>query len=182
MNQEELNKILEEHEKWLINSEEGKRADLRNADLRNADLRNADLRYADLSYADLSYADLREADLKKADLRNADFRFANLKKADLRNADLRFANLRFADLVNADFRKADLRYADFRDANFDYSIFPLWCGSFNMIVDGKFISQLIYHIFRLQGEDENLEKIKKTEWLKNIANQFHRADECGKIK
>ena len=73
MKQEELNRVLKLHRKWLNGEEEGLRADLSYAnlngsDLRNADLRNADLRGADLSYADLSYADLRNADLRGADL------------------------------------------------------------------------------------------------------------------
>ena len=53
INQEELNKILKEHELWL-KGEGGKRADLSNVDLSNVDLRYADLRYADLSNTDLS--------------------------------------------------------------------------------------------------------------------------------
>ncbi|EDP7560524.1 pentapeptide repeat-containing protein [Listeria monocytogenes] len=62
MKQEELDIILENHEKWL-RDEGGERADL-----RCADLSNANLRHADLSNADLSNADLREADLSYADL------------------------------------------------------------------------------------------------------------------
>ena len=69
--QEELNKILELHKKWLMDEDGGVRADLRNADLRNANLR---------------YANLRNADLRNADLYNADLRYANLRYADLRNA------------------------------------------------------------------------------------------------
>lgn len=74
MEQAKLNKILDEHKKWLrTNGNEGQRANLRYADLSSADLSyanliSANLRYADLSSADLSYADLRSADLRSADL------------------------------------------------------------------------------------------------------------------
>ena len=79
MNRAELNKILEEHKKWLMTAgEEGKRADLSSADLRHADLSSEDLRHADLRYANLSSADLRYADLRHADLRYADLSSANL--------------------------------------------------------------------------------------------------------
>ncbi|HBI5936458.1 TPA: pentapeptide repeat-containing protein, partial [Listeria monocytogenes] len=50
MKQEELDIILENHEKWL-RDEGGERADLRCADLSNANLRHADLSNADLSNA-----------------------------------------------------------------------------------------------------------------------------------
>ena len=64
MNQSELNKILEEHKKWLKTGyREGKKADLSSADLRSADLRYANLSYADLRSANLSYANLSSADL-----------------------------------------------------------------------------------------------------------------------
>ncbi|EAA0137940.1 pentapeptide repeat-containing protein [Listeria monocytogenes] len=72
MNQEELDIIVDNHEKWL-RGEGDARADLRladlsYADLRCADLRGADLRGADLRWANLSYADLREVDLSDAKL------------------------------------------------------------------------------------------------------------------
>ena len=82
-----LEKILEEHKKWL-NGDAGIRADLSRADLIGADLRGADLTEADLRGADLTEADLRGANLTEADLRGADLRGADLSRADLRGADL----------------------------------------------------------------------------------------------
>jgi len=58
MNADELQAVLENHKKWSINNEEGKRAYLRGADLRGANLRDADLRDADLRDADLRGAKL----------------------------------------------------------------------------------------------------------------------------
>ena len=60
MNQEELNKILESHKKWLNNEEGGIKADLRWADLYGANLREADLREADLYGANLREANLSD--------------------------------------------------------------------------------------------------------------------------
>ncbi|EEO2779412.1 pentapeptide repeat-containing protein [Listeria monocytogenes] len=101
MKQEELDIILENHEKWL-RDEGGERADLRCADLSNANLRHADLREADLRHADLSNADLSNADLREADLREVNLSYANLRHADLSNADLREADLREVNLSYAD--------------------------------------------------------------------------------
>ena len=63
MKQEELQKILDAHKKWINGEDGGARADLRGADLGGANLRGANLSYANLRYADLRYADLRGADL-----------------------------------------------------------------------------------------------------------------------
>ena len=67
MDKEKLQKILDEHKKWL-NNEGGKRADLRGADLRFVKLIGANLSCADLRGADLRGADLRDVDLRDADL------------------------------------------------------------------------------------------------------------------
>ncbi|EBH4182934.1 pentapeptide repeat-containing protein [Listeria monocytogenes] len=96
MKQEELDIILENHGKWLLN-EGGERADLSNADLKNTNLRFADLSYANLRFADLSYANLRFADLSYANLSNADLSYANLSNANFRGVDLSDANLNWVN-------------------------------------------------------------------------------------
>ena len=58
MNQEELQKILEAHKKWINNEDGGVRADLSEADLRGANLRGTSLSGANLRRADLRGADL----------------------------------------------------------------------------------------------------------------------------
>ncbi|EAF0949797.1 pentapeptide repeat-containing protein [Listeria monocytogenes] len=77
MKQEELDIILENHGKWLLN-EGGERANLSNIDLKNTNLRFANLRLAYLRGADLSNANLSYANLSYADLRRADLSGANL--------------------------------------------------------------------------------------------------------
>ncbi|AVV08969.1 TPA: pentapeptide repeat-containing protein [Listeria monocytogenes] len=62
MKQEELDIILEKHEKWL-RDEGGERADLRHANLTNANLTNAVLTGADLRHANLTNANLSDANL-----------------------------------------------------------------------------------------------------------------------
>ena len=166
MNQSELNKILEEHKKWLETGyREGKKADLSSADLRSADLRSANLRYANLSSANLSYAKLRSANLYSADLCSADLSYANLSYANLRYADLRSANL--------------------SSANLDYSVFPLWCGGLNVDIDDKQAIQLLYHLVKnvlySKNTSDELKALMSNEAIINKANEFHRVNECGLI-
>ena len=99
-----LEKILEDHKKWL-NNEGGKRANLSYADLSDADLSSADLRHVYLIGANLSDTDLSYADLRNANLRHANLSSANLRHANLSSADLRYANLSNADLINADLKE-----------------------------------------------------------------------------
>jgi hypothetical protein len=135
----------------------------------------ANLRGANLGGTDLREADLRWTNLRGANLRETDLRWTNLRGANLRGADLGEANLRGANLMEANLRGANLRGADL-----DFSYFLLWCGSFDMKVDLKFIYQLCYHICRLENNTKTF-KIIKT-FLKPFANRFHRVNECGKIK
>ena len=109
MTQEELDKIVEQHQHWIHEDTDGwedmranlSGAYLSGADLRGADLRGADLRGADLSGANLSGAYLSGADLSWANLRGANLSEANLRGAYLSWADLSWANLRGANLSGA---------------------------------------------------------------------------------
>lgn len=131
ISKKELNKILDDHQKWIdtryTENVAGKRADLseknlfradlRGADLRDAILRNAFLRGADLSGAILSRADLRWADLPGADLSNATLTGADFSHADLSGAKLGGADLKGAILFDAYLGKANLRGAYINQAN-----------------------------------------------------------------
>lgn len=100
----------------------------------------------------------------QADLQNDD-----LQDADFRGADLRYANLYGANLWNADFRGADI----------DYSCWPLWCGSLNVKVDRRIFCQLAYHLCRVIVDDDDCKEAQLM--LGRLANEFHRADECGRV-
>ena len=67
MNEDELKSMLEQHRLWL-DSNGGKRANLRGADLEGTNLRDANLQGADLRGVDLRDADMRGVDLRRADL------------------------------------------------------------------------------------------------------------------
>ena len=142
----ELTKILELHQKWLNNENDGRYADLRYADLRYADLRGANLTGANLTGADLTGADLRGANLTGANLTGANLTGANLTGADLRGANLTGADLRGTNLTGADLRNADLRNANLTDANLRYanleniSINESTTGITNFCPDGSFVA------------------------------------------
>ena len=145
----DLNKILKEHKLWLENKG-GKRANLREANLREADLRETDL---------------REANLREADLREANLREANLERANLERTNLREANLRGTNLRGADLRGADL----------DFSCWPLWCGSFDTVVNDRIVSQLLYHIKMLNTKKCSTEVHKQLQSIiKNNSNLFNK--------
>jgi uncharacterized protein YjbI with pentapeptide repeats len=93
MDNVKLQEIIESHGKWLINRDNGSRANLRGADLRGADLCGANLCDADLCDADLCGANLCGANLRGANLCDADLCGANLCGANLRGANLRGADL-----------------------------------------------------------------------------------------
>ena len=174
MTQNELDKILKNHKKWLSDEEGGRQADLRAADLRAAALRAAALRAANLWGADLRAADLQSAYLQSAYLQAANLRAANLRAANLRAADFQAADLRGVDFQGVDFQAADLR-----GANIDYSCWPLWCGSLDVIVDRRIFCQLAYHLCRVIVDDDDCKTAQLM--LGRLANEFHRVDECGRV-
>lgn len=160
INAEELKKVLELHELWVISGGMmGERADLRSTDLsrkylenidltdailRHSNLRSANMKNADLTGADLRYAALRGANLSGANMTNsyltgAILAGANLAGADLRHADMRFTDLRGsilkgADLTHADIKGADTKSANLAGAHIESGAIPMACPS-----DGAFI-------------------------------------------
>lgn len=133
MNKEELDEILEKHEKWF-NCEDGVEcanltdANLTGANLIGANLAHANLRYADLAYANLiganfRYANLTGADLTGANLMGANLIGANLIDAKLIETDLTDANLTVADLIDTNLAHADLTDANLTGADIQNTIF-----------------------------------------------------------
>jgi len=70
MTQQELDAVLELHDKWLQGEESGKKAELSGRNLSGLNL------HTDLSRANLRDANLRDADLRDADLSRADLDFS----------------------------------------------------------------------------------------------------------
>lgn len=195
MRQEELEKILEVHKEWINDNEKGVRADLSGvclreenlseADLSGANLSRSDLRSAELSGADLSGANLSRADLRRTDISGVDLRSANLSGADLRGANLSRANLSRADLSGANLRSANLSGADLsganlRGADLDFASLSLWCGVLEVKTDKRIAAQLAYHFCRLDCNDP--EYLSARNKILKFANEFHRVDECGRVK
>ena len=106
-------------------------------------------------------------------------------------ADLRRAYLRHADLSGADLSGADLRYANLSDANLsganmDYSCLPLWCGGLKMHIDDKIAIQILYHLLSSVSYSRHvspdIKKMLLTSAIVDLANIFHRIDECEKLE
>lgn len=115
-----------------------------------------------------------DAETVSAAVQNAVKSGANLFWANLSGADLRWADLRGADLSGADLRGADV----------DFSCWPLRCGSLNVKIDKIIFCQLLYHALRAgqSVDDQEVKKLFEIPEMVNLANQFHRVDECGKIE
>ena len=145
---------------------------------------DAETTSAAVQYAVENRLSLRGADLSRANLREANLSRANLRGADLLVANLRGANLSGANLGGADLRWASLSGADLSGADVDFSCWPLWCGSLNVKIDKRIFCQLLYHTLRAgkSFDDPEVKKLFEIPEIVNLANQFHRVDECGKIE
>ncbi|OFE74423.1 pentapeptide repeat-containing protein [Listeria monocytogenes] len=91
MKQEELDIILENHGKWLLN-EGGERANLSNIDLNGIDLSGSNLERAYLKNTNLTGANLSNVNMQSTYLRGVNFEEACLTGANLSNADLNLIN------------------------------------------------------------------------------------------
>ena len=102
---------------------------------------------------------------------------------DGKRADLSDANLSGSNLSSSNLRGANLCGANLSSANIDFSCLPLWCGSLSAHFDDRQIIQLIYHTVKSGLNSKNTSEEVKNEITKliDLANRFHRVDECGRI-
>jgi len=96
----------------------------------------------------------------------------NKGERDFQGVDLEGADLRAAHLERAHLEEAHLERAHLEGADFDFSVWPLWCGSFDVFVDMDLVYQLSLHICKLNNDSSEFKKIKK--FLIPYANKFHR--------
>ena len=91
-----------------------------------------------------------------------------------------------ANMRDADLQGADMRDANMQRANIDYSAWPLWCGSLTAHVDDRIAIQLLYHTLSVVQYSpyvsDELKRTLLTEPVVDIANRFHRVDECGALE
>ena len=83
-----------------------------------------------------------------------------------------------------DLRRADLKVADLSRSNIDFSCWPLRCGSLGVKIDKRIFCQLLYHTLRAgkSVDDPKVKRLFEIPDVVDLANQFHRVDECGKIE
>ena len=165
MKQEELNKILDEHELWVKScATKGKQADLSDehleglafddralsqASFRGAYLDGAKFIDAILVGVDFEGANLKNTDFSCANAWGANFNETNCKDALFLSANLTEASFEGADLDGASFAQANLSNASFEDVkNIDSAEFDNTVGIFPVCPsDGSFTGWTI-------GEDE----------------------------
>ena len=120
--EEELKKIIENHQHWLREDcygWEDMRANLEVANLESVNLYGANLKGANLEGANLYGANLEGANLKGANLYGANLKVANLESANLYGAYLKSANLKSANLEGANLKGANLEGANLEGANLE---------------------------------------------------------------
>lgn len=109
MTQEQLNEILELHERWADNiacgrsgsDYGGKRANFKNEiigglDFSDKDLQGANFKDSCLRYCDFRGTNLQDANLKGADIRGSNFYMASLSGANTENVLYNYKTLFFA--------------------------------------------------------------------------------------
>lgn len=107
--------------------------------------------------------------------------FANLRYADLSGADLNCADLSCANLSGA-----DLNCANLRDADLDYAALKLNCDTLHLQIDDRTAIQFVYHtLSNALGSANTSDRVKSilsAPELIELANEFHRVGECGKLE
>ena len=134
MTQEELNKILDKHEKWLNDEEGGERADLSGKDVQGLDF---------------SFRNLKRAYMAGTNMEGAD-----MIRANMIGAEMTGANMTRANMIGVNLTEADMTGTNMAGANIDFSALPLWCGGLDFKIDERQAKQLMYHVVNLMQHSE----------------------------
>jgi uncharacterized protein YjbI with pentapeptide repeats len=116
-------------------------------DLKNKKLREREWDYCKFEDCNFEYSDLSDSIIENCEFINCNFYHCDMDNCYLKNSIFRECNIKMVNLL-----RTDLTNADFSTSNIDYSSFPLWCGSFNVILDDKQKQQLLYHLLRIAPE------------------------------
>lgn len=100
----------------------------------------------------------------------------------MNNEELKEILEKHAKYLNGD---PDGERADLYGANIDFSCLSLCCGSLHVHFDNRQMIQILYHLLSVVSyskyASEEMKEALLTPELCEIANKFHRVDECGKI-
>ena len=103
-------------------------------------------------------------------------------RLNLQGVDLRGANFQGANLRGANLRGANLQGVDLRGADLDFTSLSFSCKGLKWKIDRRIVCQILYHLGSMEIDDAELTKFIKSKIFLKLANQFHRADECGELK
>lgn len=194
MTRNELEKILDAHQKWMCEEKGGVRADLRCVDLSGVDLRNANLNSANmfgvnlhganlscayLANTDLRYTNLSDADLHAVYTGGANLSYANLSDTNLERArldctDLRYTNLSGANLVEAKLTGVELKGSNLSGAKGLLSAIDYMKLNFERVDDGY----IVYKTFGGQYTPPENWEVRPGSVLTESVN-FDRTEDCG---
>ena len=92
------------------------------------------------------------------------------EKANLRYSNLSHSDLRGSNLSGSDLSCSDLRDSDLSGSDLDFSCWPLWCGSADVIIDERQAQQLMAHAMQVSMPYmEHMVNDELIAW----ANKFH---------
>lgn len=117
MTQDELNSILDNHEMWLRDPDEGKRAELKEMFLGGLNFSNRNLTSINFANSNLSRSNFDYALLNKCDLTQSIIQHSSFIAANLTGSLLMESNLKYTNMTNANLRSANLNDANLMDSN-----------------------------------------------------------------
>ena len=112
-------------------------------------------------------------------------KISSANNTKLNDAKLNNANLNNAQLNDAQLNCANLKGIKISNADFDFSCWPIWCGTLDLgKTDKKLCCQILYHALSVMRacDDKEVQKVFNLKSVKKLANQFHRVKECGEIE
>ena len=142
MSQEELDAIIEKHEKWLSGDPDGERAelsgfmfdrlDLSSRNLTRIVLRNCHFRMCNITKSRLIDSDFTESDFRFCDLSFANMRGCSMHNTGAESSDFDHCDFDASDMSSCMFARCSLLVSSFRGSNLTFTRF-LECSLYECV-------------------------------------------------
>lgn len=166
--QEELNEILDKHERWFDNKPGGEQADLSNKNLSNLDISDRQLHFINFNNSDLSYSKLLRSRFDYANFENCKLKCCNMKMTKFTESILTGTDLSYSSLESAEFISCRM-YDISLDKSYLYKLNIIDCVTNDLLQvknKGIFTEEILYFYKKdrlVAGYfDGNLEEFKAT--------------------
>jgi len=153
----------------------------------NSNISSSNFYRADMSFASGVNSNFNDSIMRNVKIEHCDFTYSTFFNVKFEYSSFKGSKIKYCNFKNTSFMGANTAFTNFwgstfENSNLDGCQYNLDCNDFNINLDDKLIIQRLFHVLKIVQYSElvsnDLKEALLTPKLIEIANQFHRKEEC----